>query len=78
MVTGLKKKILDGVLQHVISSEVKRLKKNSIKPTPKRVLKIVLKNADKEAIAMLLGQGYTTKELVKVTEDIIRRHECKE
>ena len=74
MVTGLKKKILDGVLQHVISSEVKRLKKNSIKPTPKRVLK----NADKEAIAMLLGQGYTTKELVKVTEDIIRRHECKE
>ena len=69
MVTGIKKRILDGVLQHVLSSEVKRLKKNSIEPTPKRVLK----NANEKAIAMLLGQGYTIEELKKTTEDIIGR-----
>ena len=42
MVTGVKKKILNQVLQHVISSEVKRLIKNGIEPT----VKIVLKNAE--------------------------------
>jgi len=68
MVIGVKKRILDWILQYVISSEVKRLKKNNIKPTPKRVLK----NADEKAIAMLLGQGYTTRELIKITEDVIR------
>ena len=74
MVTGVKKKILNQVLQHVISSEVKRLIKNGIEPT----VKIVLKNADRRAIAMLSGQGYTTEELIKITEDVIRRQECKE
>ena len=74
MVTGVKKKILNQVLQHVISSEVKRLIKNGIEPT----VKIVLKNADQRAIAMLFGQGYTTEELIKITEDVIRRQECKE
>jgi len=74
MVTGVKKKILNQVLQHVISSEVKRLIKNGIEPT----VKIVLKNADRRAIAMLSGQGYTPEELIKITEDVIRRQECKE
>ena len=74
MVTGLKKKVLNLVLQHTISSEVKRLKKNNIEPTAKKVLK----NADERAIAMLLGQGYTIEELKKTTEDIIRRQKCKE
>ena len=74
MVTGVKKKILNQVLQHVISSEVKRLIKNGIEPT----VKIVLKNADQRAIAMLSGQGYTPEELIKITEDVIRRQECKE
>ena len=71
---NLKKKMLDLTLRHVISSEVERLKKNSIEPTPERVLK----NADEKAIAMLLGQGYTTEELIKITEDVIRRQEFKE
>ena len=48
--------------------------KNGIEPTPKGVLK----NADEKAIAMLLGRGYTTEELIKTTEDVIRRQECKE
>ena len=74
MVTGLKKKILVMTLRYTISSEVRKLKKNNIKPTAKRVLK----NADERAIAMLLGQGYTIEELKKITEDIIRRQECKE
>ena len=69
MVTGIKKRILDGVLQHVISSEVKRLIKDGIEPTPKKVLK----NADERAIAMLFGQGYTKEELIKTTEDVIGR-----
>ena len=73
MVTGFKKKMLDMALQHAIDSEVKRLIKNDIKPTSKRVLK----NANQRAIAMLLGQGYTTKELIEATEDIIRRQKCK-
>ena len=73
MVTGIKKKILDLTLRHTISSEVKRLKKNNIEPTTERVLK----NADEKAIAMLLGQGYTVEELKKITEDVIRRQECK-
>ena len=55
MVTGIKRKLLELTLQHVIRSEVKRLKKNNIEPTTKEVLK----NADERAIAMLLGQGYT-------------------
>ena len=74
MVTGIKRKMLDISLRHVISSEVKRLTKNGIKPT----VKIVLKNANEKAIAMLLGQGYTREELKKTTEDIIRRQTCKE
>ena len=74
MVTGIKKKALDLVLQHEISSEVKRLTKDGIKPTAAKVLS----NANERAIAMLLGQGYTTEELIKITEDVIRRQECKE
>jgi len=74
MVTGLKRKMLNITLQHVIDSEVKRLIKNGIKPT----VTIVLKNANEKAIAMLYGQGYTKEELIKTTEDIIRRQECKE
>ena len=74
MVTRIEKKIVDIALRHALSSEVERLKKNNIKPTTERVLK----NADEKAIAVLLGQGYTTKELVKITEDVIRRQECKE
>jgi len=74
MVTRIKKKMLDQVLQHAISSEVKRLIKNGTEPT----VGIVLKNADEKAIAMLLGQGYTIEELIKTTEDVIRRQECKE
>ena len=70
MVTGIKKKMLDLTLQHVISSEVKKLTKDSIEPT----VEIVLKNADERAIAMLLGQGYTIEELKKTTEDIISRY----
>ena len=71
MVTGIKKKILDLTLRHVISSEVERLKKNNIEPTTERVLK----NADEKAIAVLLGQGYTVEELKKTTEDVIRKQE---
>jgi len=74
MVTGIKRKMLDIALQHAIDSEVKKLIKNNIEPT----VEGVLKNADEKAIAMLLGQGYTTEELVKTTEDIIRRRKCKE
>jgi len=74
VVTRIEKKIVDIALRHALSSEVERLKKNNIKPTTERVLK----NADEKAIAVLLGQGYTTKELVKITEDVIRRQECKE
>ena len=74
MVTGIKKKMLDLVLQHTISSEVKRMHKNGIKPTVERVLK----NASQEVIAMLLGRGYTTEEITRVTEGVIRRQECKE
>ena len=72
MVTGLKKKMLEMTLRQAIGSEVKRLIKDGIKPT----IKIVLKNADERAIAMLLGQGYTIEELKKITEDIIRRQKC--
>ena len=74
MVTGLKGKILTLTLQYAISSEVRKLKKNNIKPTAKRVLK----NANEKAIAMLYGQGYTKEELIKTTEEIIRRQKCKE
>jgi len=74
MVTGIKRKMLDITLQQAISSEVKRLIKNGIEPT----VGIVLRNADERAIAMLLGQGYTIEELIKTTEDVIRRQECKE
>lgn len=73
MVTGIKRKMLDMTLRQVISSEVKRLIKNDIEPT----VEIVLKNADERAIAMLLGQGYTREELIKVTEDIIKEQKCK-
>jgi len=73
MVTGIKRKILDMTLQHAISSEVERLKKNNIAPTTE----IVLKNADRRAIAILLGQGYTIEELKKITEDVIKESECK-
>jgi len=69
MVTGIKKKILDLALRHTISSEIKRLIKDGANPT----VEIVLKNADQRAIAMLLGQGYTTEELIKITEDEIRK-----
>ena len=74
MVTGIKRKMLNMVLQHAIDSEVKRLTKDDIEPTVERVLK----NADEKVIAMLLGQGYTIEELIKTTEDIIRRQKCKE
>ena len=74
MVTGLKGKILTLTLQYAISSEVRKLKKNNIKHTAKRVLK----NANEKAIAMLYGQGYTKEELIKTTEEIIRRQKCKE
>jgi hypothetical protein len=73
MVTGIKRKMLDIALQRAITSEVKRLAKDGIEPT----IEIVLKNANEGAIAMLLGQGYTTEELIKTTEDTIRRQECK-
>jgi len=65
----IQKKTLDILLQRVLGSEVKRLIKNGIEPT----VEIVLENADERAIAMLLGQGYTTEELIKITEDVIRR-----
>ena len=74
VMTKVQKKILDMTFQHAISSEVRRLKKNNIEPTTEKVLK----NADERAIAMLLGQGYTIEELIKTTEDIIRRQGCKE
>ena len=69
MVTRIEKKMIDLALQHAISSEVKRLTKNGIEPT----VEIVLKNADQRAIAILFGQGYTKEELIKTTEDIIRK-----
>jgi len=74
MVTGIKKRILEMTLQHAIDSKVKRLIKDGIEPT----VGIVLKGADERAIAMLYGQGYTEEELIKTTEDVIRRHKCKE
>ena len=74
MVTGIKRKMLDMTLRHAIEDEVKRLTKDGIEPT----VEIVLRNADQRAIAMLLGQGYTTEELIKITENIIRRETCKE
>ena len=74
VMSRIQKKTLDILLQRVLGSEVKRLIKNGIEPT----VEIVLENADERAIAMLLGQGYTTEELIKITEDVIRRQECKE
>ena len=74
VMSKMQKKMLDMTLQHTLDSEVKRLIKNGIEPT----VEIVLENADERAIAMLLGQGYTTEELIKITEDVIRRQECKE
>ena len=69
VMSRIQKKTLDILLQRVLGSEVKRLIKNGIEPT----VEIVLENADERAIAMLLGQGYTTEELIKITEDVIRR-----
>ena len=74
VMSKVQKKMLDLTLQHAISSEVKRLKKNNIEPTTEKVLK----NVNERAIAMLLGQGYTVEELTKTTEDIIGRQKCKE
>ena len=73
MVTRIEKKIVDIALRHALSSEARRLIKNNIEPTTE----IVLKNADERAIAMLLGQGYTVEELIKITEDVIKELKCK-
>lgn len=69
MITGIKGKILNMVLRNVVSSEVKRLRKSGIEPTTA----IVLENADQNAISMLYGQGYTARDLVKITEEEIRK-----
>ena len=66
---GIKNKILNMVLRSVIGSEVKKLRENGIKPTAA----IVLENADKRAIALLYGQGYTARDVVKITEEVIEK-----
>lgn len=74
VMSRIQKKVADRFLRMTIHNQVKGYFKKGVHPTVEQVMQDI----DKQALGILLSQGYTEDKIKEIVEESIRRQECKE